>query len=66
MSALAAGNRVMLKPSELTPRTAEFLADFLARLFPSEKVATVLGDANVGAAFSRLSFDHLLYTGSPR
>jgi coniferyl-aldehyde dehydrogenase len=64
MSALAAGNRVMLKPSELTPRTAEFLADFLARLFPSEKVATVLGDANVGAAFSRLSFDHLLYTGS--
>ena len=64
MSALAAGNRVMLKPSELTPRTAEFLAEFLARLFPPEKVATVLGDATVGAAFSRLPFDHLLYTGS--
>jgi len=64
MSALAAGNRVMLKPSELTPRTAEFLAEFLAHLFPSEKVATVLGDGSVGAAFSRLPFDHLLYTGS--
>jgi coniferyl-aldehyde dehydrogenase len=64
MSALAAGNRVMLKPSEITPRTAEFLAEFLGRLFPPEKVSTVLGDASVGAAFSRLPFDHLLYTGS--
>jgi len=64
MSALAAGNRVMLKPSEITPRTSEFLAELLARLFPAEKVATVLGDATVGAAFSRLPFDHLLYTGS--
>jgi coniferyl-aldehyde dehydrogenase len=64
MSALAAGNRVMLKPSELTPRTSEFLAELLARLFPAEKVATVLGDADVGAAFARLPFDHLLFTGS--
>ena len=62
--ALAAGNRVMLKPSELAPRTAEFIADFLARLFPPEQVATVLGDEAVGAAFSALPLDHLLYTGS--
>jgi coniferyl-aldehyde dehydrogenase len=64
MSALAAGNRVMLKPSELTPRTSEFLAEFLAELFSPDKVAIVLGDAQVGAAFSRLPFDHLFYTGS--
>jgi coniferyl-aldehyde dehydrogenase len=64
IAALAAGNRVMLKPSELTPRTAAFLADFLAALFPSDKVATILGGPEVGAAFSRLPFDHLFYTGS--
>jgi coniferyl-aldehyde dehydrogenase len=65
MAALAAGNRVMLKPSELTPRTAEFIAELLASLFPIEKVATVLGDSDIGAALSRLPFDHLFFTGSP-
>ncbi|HEX7968942.1 MAG TPA: coniferyl aldehyde dehydrogenase [Stellaceae bacterium] len=64
LAALAAGNRVMLKPSELTPRTSEFMAGFLAGLFPSEKVATVLGGPEIGAAFARLPFDHLFYTGS--
>ena len=64
VAALAAGNRVMLKPSELTPRTSDFLAEFLAGLFPPEKVATVVGGPDVGQAFSRLPFDHLLYTGS--
>jgi coniferyl-aldehyde dehydrogenase len=64
IAALAAGNRVMLKPSELAPRTAEFLAEFLAGLFPFEKVATIIGGADAGAAFSRLPFDHLFYTGS--
>ncbi|HEV8027223.1 MAG TPA: coniferyl aldehyde dehydrogenase [Stellaceae bacterium] len=64
LAALAAGNRVMLKPSELTPRTGEFMAELLAGLFPSEQVATVLGGPEVGAAFSRLPFDHLFYTGS--
>ncbi|HUH85338.1 MAG TPA: coniferyl aldehyde dehydrogenase [Stellaceae bacterium] len=64
IAALGAGNRVMLKPSELTPRTSEFIADFLAGLFPSEQVTTVLGGPDIGAAFARLPFDHLLYTGS--
>lgn len=63
-AALAAGNRVILKPSELTPRTAEFMAEFLGELFPSEQVATVLGDSTVGAALSALPLDHLFYTGS--
>jgi coniferyl-aldehyde dehydrogenase len=64
IAALAAGNRVMLKPSELTPRTADFLAGLLGGLYPADKVATVLGGADVGAAFARLPFDHLFYTGS--
>jgi coniferyl-aldehyde dehydrogenase len=64
IAALAAGNRVMLKPSELTPRTSDLLAEFLSGLFPAEKVATVIGGPDVGQAFARLPFDHLLYTGS--
>jgi len=64
VAALAAGNRVMLKPSELTPRTSNFLAELLADLFPAEQVATVIGGSETGQAFARLPFDHLLYTGS--
>lgn len=63
-TALAAGNRVMLKPSELTPRTSEVIKRMLAETFPAEEVAVVLGGPEVGAAFSRLAFDHLLFTGS--
>ncbi len=64
IAALAAGNRVMLKPSELTPRTSELLARLLEKLFPAEKAVTVLGGPETGAAFAALPFDHLLYTGS--
>lgn len=63
-SAIAAGNHVMLKPSEFTPRTAELVARLLSDVFPSDRVAVVQGDAEVGAAFCRLPFDHLLFTGS--
>ena len=64
VAALAAGNRAMLKPSELTPRTSDFLADLLGGLFSADQVATVVGGPEVGQAFARLPFDHLLYTGS--
>jgi coniferyl-aldehyde dehydrogenase len=64
VAALAAGNRAMLKPSELTPRTSDFIADMLAGLFATDKVATVIGGPEVGGAFARLPFDHLFYTGS--
>jgi len=63
-TAIAAGNRAMLKPSELTPRTSEVIQQMLAQAFPDEQVAVVLGGAEVGAAFSSLPFDHLLFTGS--
>lgn len=64
VSAIAAGNHVYLKPSEHTPRTSEFLRSLLAGVFPPDRVAVALGDADVGAAFSALRFDHLLFTGS--
>ncbi|MCD9029509.1 aldehyde dehydrogenase family protein [Luteimonas sp. BDR2-5] len=63
-TAIAAGNHVYLKPSEHTPRTSEFLHSLLAEVFPVERVAVALGDADVGATFAALPFDHLVFTGS--
>ncbi|MBK5531772.1 coniferyl aldehyde dehydrogenase [Pseudomonas sp. TH08] len=64
VGALAAGNRVMLKLSESTPATGLLLKQLLAKVFPEDQVCVVLGEADVGVAFSRLPFDHLLFTGS--
>ena len=64
VTAIAAGNRVMLKPSEFTPATNAVLAAMLGEIFPEEQVAVVNGDATIGAAFSALPFDHLVFTGS--
>jgi coniferyl-aldehyde dehydrogenase len=62
--AIAAGNHVMLKPSEHTPRTSELLKQLLCDVFPEDRVATVLGGPDVAAAFAALPFDHLFFTGS--
>lgn len=64
VAALAAGNRVMIKPSELTPRFSELLGEILAERFARDECAVVTGDAEVGRAFSSLPFDHLFFTGS--
>jgi coniferyl-aldehyde dehydrogenase len=61
---LAAGNRCMLKPSELTPATSQLLHELIAERFAAEEVALVTGGADVAAAFAALPFDHLLFTGS--
>jgi coniferyl-aldehyde dehydrogenase len=63
-TAIAAGNRVMLKPSEFTPATTALLADMLSQLYAEDQVAVVSGDANVAAEFTKLKFDHILFTGS--
>jgi coniferyl-aldehyde dehydrogenase len=63
-TALAAGNRVMIKPSEITPATSDVLAALIAETFSDDEVAVVTGDASIGAAFAALPFDHLLFTGS--
>ena len=64
--ALAAGNRVMVKPSELTPAVSELMQEAIAATFPEDEIAVVTGGPEVGAAFSALPFDHLVYTGSTR
>jgi len=63
-TALAAGNRVMLKMSEHTPATAALIKDMLGPGFTEAQVAVVTGGADVAAAFARLPFDHLMFTGS--
>ncbi len=62
--ALAAGNRAMLKPSELVPETSELLAKMMKETFDENHVYVVTGGIEEGAAFSKLPFDHLVFTGS--
>jgi coniferyl-aldehyde dehydrogenase len=63
---IAAGNRAMIKPSELVPETAALLHDLIAETFPEDQVTVVTGGPEVGEEFSRLPFDHLVFTGSTR
>ena len=65
-SVLAAGNRAMLKPSELTPHTSALLADLIAQSFDDYEVCVFTGDVQVARDFSTLPFDHLVLTGSAR
>ncbi len=64
VGALAAGNRVMIKMSESTPATSQLVKDLLGKIFPEDLVCVALGEAEVGVAFSKLAFDHLLFTGA--
>ena len=60
---LSAGNRVMHKPSELTPATSDLLKQMIEEYFDEAEMAVFVGDAEVGAAFSGLAFDHMIFTG---
>ena len=61
---LAAGNRVMIKPSEFTEQTSALMAELFAKYFADDEVAVLTGGADVGAEFSSLPFDHLVFTGA--
>jgi coniferyl-aldehyde dehydrogenase len=61
---LAAGNRCLIKPSEITPATASLMQRLLNESFDASEVAVVLGGPELAQAFARLPFDHLLFTGS--
>ncbi|MCM3884377.1 aldehyde dehydrogenase family protein [Frankia sp. R82] len=65
LEALAAGNRVMIKTSEIPSRTADVLAEALATRMRPDEVAVIRGSAHTAAAFAALPFDHLIFTGSP-
>ena len=60
---LAAGNRVMLKPSELTPQTSVLIKKMIESYFSKDEIAVFIGGPEIGASFSKLPFDHLLFTG---
>jgi coniferyl-aldehyde dehydrogenase len=66
VSALAAGNRALIKPSELAPHTAELIGKIITERFRPEEAAVVTGGAEVSAEFAALPFDHLIFTGSTR
>lgn len=63
-SAIAAGNRAMVKMSEVTPATASLIRRLVGKAFDPSEIAIIDGDAKVAAEFSSLPFGHLLFTGS--
>jgi coniferyl-aldehyde dehydrogenase len=62
--ALAAGNRVMIKPSEFNPHTSALIARLIRSVYAEEEVAVVIGGPDVGQTFCVQPFDHLLFTGA--
>lgn len=64
-AAFAAGNRVMIKMSEITPRTAELMKSMTPKYFDTMELDVVTGGPDVAGAFATLPFDHLFFTGSP-
>src|SRR6201996_5418806 len=63
---LAAGNRVIMKPSEFAPACAELLAEMIDATFPADLVDVPVGGLDLAREFASVRWDHLLYTGSPR
>ncbi len=64
LAALAAGNRVLIKPSELTPRFSALLEQLVASAFDIDELSVINGGAETSKAFVSLPFDHLFFTGS--
>ncbi|MFH1198066.1 MAG: aldehyde dehydrogenase family protein [bacterium] len=64
VSAVAAGNTVILKPSETSYNTAVLLKSFFANIFPEDEVAVITGDHSITQELFKLPFDHILFTGS--
>ena len=65
VSAVAAGNTAIVKPSELTPRLSALIAEVVREVFTEDEVAVLQGDAQLAQALQKLPFDHVFFTGSP-
>ena len=61
---LAAGNRAMIKPSEFTEAVSALFSDVVPKYFAEEEMAVFTGGPDVGMAFSKLAFDHMIFTGA--
>ncbi|WP_299776886.1 aldehyde dehydrogenase family protein [uncultured Formosa sp.] len=66
VSAIAAGNTVIIKPSELTPHTSQVMHAIISKLFPEHEIALVQGEVEVSTALLELPFHHIFFTGSPQ
>ena len=66
ISAVAAGNAVMIKPSEMAPATTEVIKTMISALFPEEEVAVIEGSAETAQQLTALPFAHIYFTGSPQ
>jgi coniferyl-aldehyde dehydrogenase len=60
----AAGNRCMIKPSEFTEATSALMKDLIAKYYTAEECVVVTGGPDIGAEFTKLPFDHILFTGA--
>ncbi|MEM7654807.1 MAG: aldehyde dehydrogenase family protein [Bacteroidota bacterium] len=66
ISAIAAGNTAILKPSEMTPHTSAFMQEMIQELFDPKEVALFEGDVSVAQHLLSLPFNHIFFTGSPQ
>ena len=66
VSALAAGNSVIIKPSEMTPNSSEVMQSIVDAIFKKEEVALVQGEVETSTALLNLPFNHIFFTGSPQ
>lgn len=65
VQAIAAGNTVILKPSEITPNTSKLLKEMISELFPENEVAVFEGGVDLSTELLKLPFNHIFFTGSP-
>lgn len=65
LAAVAAGNTVVLKPSEVTPHTSALISKIIGSIFPPNEVYVAEGDASVAQALLKLPFNHIYFTGAP-
>ena len=66
IAAISSGNTAIIKPSELTPASGEFMKKLIEKTFSSDEVAVFLGEKDVAEKLLDLPFNHIMFTGSPR
>jgi aldehyde dehydrogenase (NAD+) len=64
--AIAAGNAVIIKPSEMTPNVSAYMEKMIQALFPEQEIALIPGGVDTAQALLKLPFNHIYFTGSPQ